>query len=112
QLHVILSQHDGIIAGAHMDAVGAARRDGEAELLPVGGGRVEVSYHDNGMVDSGDALDGHACTLSLRRMGRALAKPIMPAAKFDGFPPSLYHPTIAFRGSLMPSDHIRMPESL
>ena len=65
QLHVIFAEHDGVVAGAHMGAVGAAWRYGEAELFPAGGGRVQVLYDDDGVIDSGDALDGHACTLSL-----------------------------------------------
>ena len=31
QLEIVALQHDGVVAGAHVRAVGAARRDGEAE---------------------------------------------------------------------------------
>ena len=65
QLHVIVAEHDGVIAGAHMRAMGAARRDGEAELFPVACCRIEVFHRDDSMIDSGYVFDGHACTMSL-----------------------------------------------
>jgi len=65
QLDVIVAEHDGVIAGPHVGAVGAARRDGETEPIPVFGGGVEVFHGHDGMVDSGDAFDRHACTALL-----------------------------------------------
>jgi hypothetical protein len=60
QLDVIGIKHDGVIARAHMRAMGAARRDGEAEPLPVRGGGVEIPSHDDGMVDSDDIPERHS----------------------------------------------------
>ncbi|MET3242594.1 hypothetical protein ABIF36_008082 [Bradyrhizobium japonicum] len=59
QLHIVRVEHDGVVAGAHMRAVGAARRHREAELPVVLGGLVEVLHHDHGVVDTDDVLEGH-----------------------------------------------------
>ena len=60
QFHVVGVEHDGVVAGAHMRAVGAARRDGEAQPLPVFGGLVEILHHDDGMIDSDDVFECHS----------------------------------------------------
>jgi hypothetical protein len=42
-----------------MRAVRAARRDGEAELLPVGRSLVEIPHHDDRMIDADDVVERH-----------------------------------------------------
>jgi hypothetical protein len=60
QLYVVGVEHDGVIARSHMRAVGAARRHGEPEPLPVVGGLVEILHHDDGVIDSDDVFECHS----------------------------------------------------
>jgi hypothetical protein len=60
QLDVIGIEHDGVVARAHLGAVGAARRQREAEPLPGLGRRIELLHHDDGVIDTDDVLQGHA----------------------------------------------------
>jgi hypothetical protein len=46
-----------------MRAVGAARRDGESQPLPVFGGLVEILHHDHGVIDTDDVFECHAFIL-------------------------------------------------
>jgi len=59
QFEIILAEHHRVIAGSHLGAVGAARRDGKAQPLPVLRGAVEVVDDDDGMIDPDDVLQRH-----------------------------------------------------
>src|SRR5690606_24201416 len=62
---------DGIVGGALLDAVGAARRQREAQLAPGSGGTVEVAGQQEGVVNAFDGM-GHVVFLSVGwRRGRA-----------------------------------------
>ena len=60
QFHIVGVEHDGVVAGSHMGAVGAARRHRETQPLLVLGGLVEVFHHDDGVIDSDDVFECHS----------------------------------------------------
>jgi hypothetical protein len=59
ELDVIGPEHDGVVAGPHVGAVGPARRKGEAETAPGLGGAVEVTHQDDDVVEPDDMLQRH-----------------------------------------------------
>ena len=59
QFDIVGIEHDGVVARSHLGAVRAARRYGEAKPFPVFGGLVEISDHDDGVIQSDEIFQCH-----------------------------------------------------
>jgi len=52
QLEIVRAEHHRVVGGAHVGAVGAARRQREAEPSPGIGGGIEAAHHDHNVVEA------------------------------------------------------------